>query len=644
MDEATPRGAGEMMVEEYEADFGGEQPAGGAPPSGSLACFGELDEVISQMVHGAMNDGVAMAAEAMEDDSAWGGAGRLLSVVEEEEGSEEQQAPSPELVDNVSVSTRSAAGSAAASEDRHDSAGEFVDEILSSVGHEFAALSGEDESPDLREQDSPMERCTSSGSVDGPWSAPLIIHAGSTLLGLPHSESAETGVGSRSYADAEGYSGDVSWNYGKSNLTLQEWETQEFAQGGPAHDLSAEDISSADELIDEILSVVDREHSELFGQGDLPVLPSKTSRPSTSRSQQSRPATTFIEEELKEVLEARKNRISYHSPLRPPTNYIAEEVREVLAARSQMHGITANAQPRDRMKAHQKASKSPLRRNAQRPEDRAKWRRDARILRRDIASLDKSKTERETAMRAKRNAIARKSPDRLTLDSPASTSFADVSYDDCQVESPDHDALPRFPPGIATGSQASSPISRPFSPALWSKAERTQADLSTDAEIPNSPALGSSTARDGVGESTRLLQNTPLSVVNKYWYKTRDMDNLRLLLMDEQQMVEKAIRASDKRLSRKRLEQQRESARTADEIHQSALKISKNADREEQFREEASVVVAVLKEELEQAREEAKAARQHFFAYHEVMKWRGVLFVDVSRPASRMPASVSASH
>ena len=82
-----------------------------------------------------------------------------------------------------------------------------------------------------------------------------------------------------------------------------------------------------------------------------------------------------------------------------------------------------------------------------------------------------------------------------------------------------------------------------------------------------------------------------------YWYKTRDQDNLRLLLMDEQQMVERAIQASDKKLNRKRLEQDRESARTADEIHQSALKIARNPDKADQFREEASTVVATLTDE-----------------------------------------------
>ena len=105
--------------------------------------------------------------------------------------------------------------------------------------------------------------------------------------------------------DPDGYFGDVSMNYGKSDLTLQQWEAR---QGNAGRGLSEEEISSADEFVGDILETASLEHSQFIsaslsasGLGSPALTPSLESRPSTDKS---RPRTTFIEEELKEVLAA----------------------------------------------------------------------------------------------------------------------------------------------------------------------------------------------------------------------------------------------------------------------------------------------------------------------------------------------------
>lgn len=343
------------------------------------------------------------------------------------------------------------------------------------------------------------------------------------------------------------------------------------------------------------------------GASPLALTPLKTlSRSSKNMSQKLRPSTTFIEEELIEVLQARKTRtnIKYLPPSRPPTKYIEDEVREILAARQNqgrhqepiastlpLPAVWPKKHPKRRQRAH-------TGRYVKAPDDRDTLERDARILRKELQSLDSKMMLREHLLRTRR---------RKTLDTRKTHEVSPADMDGVNNKSAFE---------YTAHSQLSLPqidqVASPSSIASHAVSISASALRETQTGVPGKTSLE---------KSCSLLQQTPLSVINKHWYKSRDEDILYLLLQDEEETVQQAIQATNLKINRKKYEQEREAAKFAEEAHQKAFKIAKNPNKAEIFKAEADQTMTGRKQELDLVRDKARQALQHFHVCNEITKW-----------------------
>ena len=356
----------------------------------------------------------------------------------------------------------------------------------------------------------------------------------------------------------------------------------------------------------------------------------------TIQSHKSRPATTFIEEELEEVLAARNTRTKYNTPSRPSTNYIDEEVREILAARSSSNRrISKNnknssvLQPppvRDQKTMKCKVpNRAKTGRYVQRPDDCHKLERDARILRKELQSLDSKIMQRVHVLKVRREAPIERGVafQSENFQLPSSTMN---SSDSLNRLNRDTKLLPQIIPerdGQKTNESSECSSPEDFT-ILNSDVDLVGSTGGADSKEASSIALGSS-KKSCIEKSCTLLQNTTLSVINKYWYKTRNDDLLYLLLHDEQEMIERAILLSGHKISRKKLEQERKAAQQADDHHQQALKTIRNPQKAEHFHAVAYLQAALQREMMELAKMEAEKSQKYYHAYHEVAKWKDSL-------------------
>jgi len=373
-------------------------------------------------------------------------------------------------------------------------------------------------------------------------------------------------------------------HFGSSNMTLLRWEAH--MEDSRLHDES--------KVMSPISPLQPSPHS-------------RASRPST----RSRPSTTFIAAELKEVLAARKVRSTYKAPSRPPTDYIVEEVREILAARQSVGGRAPGSytlpQPNAHVKKKAKRRVQPTSRYFQRPDDRDKLDRDAKFLRQELKQLDTKMLLREQSLRARRQ---KKAGNELLAHSPGSTSSMLESVERAQT----------LPPIRSSGQRTQgSSVQSPGNKLIAANVYRIEGAYFLEEEV-TPPDKQNSAER-----SRRLVQTTTLSVFTKYWHKSRNEDLMDLLLRDEKQMVEKHIRMADRKLGRKKIEHQRQTLQTAHADHEKALKLMRNQDKAEIFEEAARVSMAAMREDLEQAKEDEKDARKNFLSYHEVAKWQDSL-------------------
>ena len=133
------------------------------------------------------------------------------------------------------------------------------------------------------------------------------------------------------------------------------------------------------------------------------------------------------------------------------------------------------------------------------------------------------------------------------------------------------------------------------------------------------------TVQSSIDQSCKLLQQSPLSVVNRHWHRSREEDMVWFLLNEEHRIVEQAIQTTEKKISRMKAKQEREAAQSAEENHNRAQKLAKNEEMEEMFRTIADENMTGLTAQLVQARENVRTSQQQYQAYQELVKWQGKL-------------------
>jgi hypothetical protein len=329
------------------------------------------------------------------------------------------------------------------------------------------------------------------------------------------------------------------------------------------------------------------------------------SRPSTVKSNNSRPSTTCIESELQELRAARENQ---GTPERPDTGFIGEEVRELMAARSTQHVQNVEiARLSEHAVSPTSMSKSKMWRTqvGRVSADRLKLEQDTKTLRKKLQALEEQMQVREHSLHQRRRKH-QNSPDRL---------ISRISETDSVRSIP---ASKQILPHIQKNTH--DPTKSPQT--AGEKCKSISVDDNFECDGGSSALEATSVAASSTEKSLVLLRETPLSVINKYWKKLRCEDIVRLLLLDEQALVETAIRTTARSIDRKKSEIEREAEQIAHENNHLARKMSKNPEMTARYSADAELKVVAFKELLESAQTEADRARTAYNIYYERKKWQ----------------------